>query len=274
MRSICLLGLALFLMAIAMPSNGAIDFKAMIQAKGIANTNASLEGVSWALDSYIDQQGNTADVLPSTEITALFESGRLSGSGGCNSYSAAYVANGNKINISKIISTMMMCAENISNQESMYLGALEKAAAYNATNDSLEMMDANGTVILTYSPARPLALNNTAWEMITYNNGKGALVSALAGTRVTALFHIDGNLTGSAGCNNYNADYKVNDSNIKIGPIAATRMYCAEPNDVMDQESSYLAALASAVSYKIDEKKLTLLNGNNTAAVTYQRWLE
>jgi len=158
--------------------------------------------------------------------------------------------------------------------ESVYFMNLQKASKYEISGNLLKMFNANGAVILTYSVAQPLPLNNTAWEMLTYNNGKGGLVSAMANTRVTALFHIDGNLTGLAGCNNYMTSYKVNDSYIKIGPIATTRMYCDVPDGIMEQESGYLEALESAVRYEINEQKLTLLNSNNTIAVTYQRYLE
>ena len=79
---------------------------------------------------------------------------------------------------------------------------LQNAATYNVSGNLLRMMDANGTIILTYSVVQPLPLSGTNWRMLYYNNGRDALVSALAGTEVTAHFNVDGNLTGSAGCNN------------------------------------------------------------------------
>ena len=44
--------------------------------------------------------------------------------------------------------------------------------------------------------------------MTAYNNGKQAVVSGLADTEVTALFGEDGTLSGSAGCNRYNAPFE------------------------------------------------------------------
>jgi heat shock protein HslJ len=77
------------------------------------------------------------------------------------------------------------------------------------------MMDAKGTVTLTYSVLQPLPLVGTNWSMLNYNNCQ-ALVGALAGTEVTAIFRVDGDLTGTAGCNNYKAGYKVQDNKINI----------------------------------------------------------
>jgi heat shock protein HslJ len=235
-----------------------------------AVTSSNLEGASWSLDTYLNREGKTECVLPYTEITALFESGRVSGDGGCNSYGGNYVTKGDNITVGMVVSTMMFCIDNISDQESEYLQNLQNAATYNVSGNLLRMMDANGTIILTYSVVQPLPLSGTNWSMLYYNNGKDALVSALAGTEVTALFNVDENLTGSAGCNNYGASYQASGSMTEIGPVATTRMYCSEPEGIMEQESEYLTALQSAASYRIEGQELSLLYANNTTAVTYK----
>ena len=58
--------------------------------------------------------------------------------------------------------------------------------------------------------------------MLAYNNGKQAVVSVLADTKVTAVFGKSGSLTGFAGCNDYNASYKASAPKIYIGPVAST----------------------------------------------------
>ena len=73
------------------------------------------------------------------------------------------------------------------------------------------------------------------------------MVSTIIGTEITAVFAEDGTLSGSAGCNNYTSSYESDDVQIKIGPAASTRMFCAEPEGSMDQESQYLAALLKAL---------------------------
>lgn len=232
-------------------------------------TASNLEGVSWSLDSYLSREGNTECLLPYTEITALFESGRVSGNGGCNSYTGSYVTEGNNINISGVISTLMFCRDNISSQESDYFMNLNRAATYNISGNLLRMMDVNGTAILTYSVVQPLPLAGTNWSMLNYNNGR-ALLSALTGTEVTALFSVDGNLSGTAGCNNYRASYQVDDDNITIGPTATTRMLCPEPEGIMEQEREYLTALESAATYRIDRQQLWLFFENESIAATFE----
>lgn len=263
------LKLSLLFLVIAVPIAGAENAADKILNTG-PKTATSLEGVSWSLDSYLSTEGQTENVLNYTEITALFESGRVSGNGGCNNYAGSYVTEGNNINISQLLSTLMFCEDNVSSQESVYLLNLQNAATYNISDSRLRMMDANGTVILTYSEAQPLPLVGTNWSMLNYNNGREAVVGALGGTEVTAIFGADGNLTGTAGCNNYRAGFQLDGNKIDIGPAATTRMFCAEPEGVMDQEAEYLRAIENAATYKIDRQQLWLFFENESIAAIFE----
>ena len=233
-------------------------------------TASNLEDVFWSLDSLLNSEGETVSVLPNTEVTARFQDGQVSGSAGCNSYASEYESIGDNLTIGPIISTLMMCVdENISRQESDFLSDLGSAASYSISGNRLMIMNSSGTVILVFSVAQPVPLVGTLWKMTTYNNGMGALVSALSDINTTALFGSNGSLTGSAGCNRYQATYQTNDSQIKIGPTANTRMMCVEP--VMEQEMKYLNALQSAASYNVQAEGLILFYANGTKAVTFQR---
>ena len=103
--------------------------------------------------------------------------------------------------------------------------------------------------------------------MIGYNNGKQAVVSASADTEVTAIFGEDGQLSGSAGCNTYNAPYTVDGDKIKIGPAITTRMMCEQP--IMDQETLYLAAIQTAATYKAAGSKLELRDATGALVADY-----
>jgi heat shock protein HslJ len=232
-------------------------------------TASSLEDVSWSLDSLLNIEGETVCALPSTEVTALFKNGRVSGNAGCNNYGAAYETNGDYLTIGPIMRTLMMCVDGgVSRQEGDYLRNLNDSASYNISGNLLRIMNSNGTVILTYSVVQPTPLVGTLWQMTSYNNGKGGLVSDLSSINTTAIFSEVGNLAGSAACNQYHTTYQVNDSQIRIGPVATTRMMC--PESVMQQEMEYLNALQSAASYEIQGSDLILFNANDTKAVTYQ----
>ena len=238
---------------------------------------APLVGPLWALSSFID--GETArSALANTEITATFdEEGKLGGSSGCNNYSTAYEVSGDQISIpGPIASTMMMCpAPGVMEQEGEYLAALESVASYAIEAKQLTLYNAQGQAILTFVVQEPTPLAGTQWDVIGYNNGKGGVVSVVIGTELSTLFGEDGTLTGSAGCNNYNAAYEVDDASaaegeISIGPAASTRMFCGEPEGTMDQEALYLAALEMAEVYSIQGDRLQLRTAEGSLVADYQ----
>ena len=116
-------------------------------------------------------------------------------------------------------------------------------------------------------PAGASALVGPTWLMTAYNNGKQAVVSGVADTEVTAVFGADGQLSGSAGCNRYNAPYTVDGDKITIGAPATTRMMCPQP--IMDQEAQYLAAIQLAATYNVQGTRLDLRSAEDALQATY-----
>jgi heat shock protein HslJ len=231
-----------------------------------------LVDTQWQLTSYSNGKGGVVSVLVGTEITALFsQDGHVSGTAGCNNYNAAYEVEGNRITIGPAASTMMMCPgpEGLMEQEQTYLEALESVAGYQIEGDNLQLMDSSGQVMLSYTVRESAPLVGPMWRLVAYNNGKEAVVSVLTGTEITAQFGEDGNLAGSAGCNNYNASYQVEGEAIQIGPAMSTRMYCAEPEGIMEQEAAYLAALEMAATYKIEGDRLLLHSAEGARVAEY-----
>jgi heat shock protein HslJ len=225
----------------------------------------AIEGTSWILATL-----NGAEPLPDTTITASFEAdGNLTGSDGCNRYSASYQVDGDKISITPGIGTLTACPEPIMTQAGEYMAALESAASYRIQADTLELLDAGGNPVATFT-AQPTSLPATSWTVIGYNNGRGGVVSVIIGTELTAVFGEDGTLSGSAGCNNYTAAFEAdNDGNISIGPAASTRMMCSEPEGIMDQEGEYLAALETAATYNIEGERLQLRTAEGSLAADF-----
>jgi len=231
-------------------------------AAGVDN----LAGTSWTLATL---GGEPA--LADTTVTLNFEDGRATGSDGCNNYTTPYTADGSSIQIRQpIASTMMACPEPIMAQAAAYMKALEQTATYKADGKQLTLYDAGGKALATFA-AQSSDLAGTSWEVIGYNNGKQAVVSVALGTTLTANFGTDGMLTGSAGCNNYTASYKIDGKKISIGPAAATRMMCAEPPDVMEQEAQYLQALTTAATYRMDGSRMEFRTAEGALAANFQR---
>ena len=86
-------------------------------------------------------------------ITAVFSATEVSGSSGCNTYSATYVATSGTISIGQIASTSRLCADDVNVAEAAYLDALEHAGSFSATTAKLKIGSTSALTRLVYSPA-------------------------------------------------------------------------------------------------------------------------
>jgi len=223
----------------------------------------TLDGTGWLLSEL-----NNQAVLPGTQPSLFFEKDSLHGSDGCNQFSGSYTTDGKRITIGEdIASTMMACEEPIMQQASAYITALTQAATYRVTNQELILLDASGKTLVNFTPQNR-ELSGTSWIVTGYNNGNQAVVSPILGSTLIVDFSSGGKLSGSAGCNNYTAAYEVSEENLRISSIAVTRMTCAEPEGVMEQESWFLKALEMAVTYRMEGDKLEMRTAENALAVT------
>jgi heat shock protein HslJ len=82
-------------------------------------------------------------------------------------------------------------------------------------------------------------------------------IPALPGGKATLSFPDVGRVAGNASCNRFTGTMLVTGNAIKMGPLATTRMACAD-NDVNRQEDIYLKALGAAVRYSYDGPDLLI----------------
>lgn len=228
----------------------------------------TLEGPLWRLDSFVNNQGQVTPTVNNSRTTAGFNAGRASGNAGCNQFGASYTLAGNKLTVSQAMSTAMACPDPaIMAQEAAFLDALSKAATYQVTANKLEIKDGAGKTILTFTALPPTALVGTTWLANGVNNGRQGVEGIVAGVEMSAVFGADGKVTGSAGCNTFNATYQVNGDKITIGPAATTRKACPQP--IMDQEAQFLAALSKATVYSIRDQRLELRDDSGALQVSF-----
>ena len=226
----------------------------------VAN-RASLEGTNWRLTAMGPSSSPQAPVA-GADFTAQFvrqqgvPSGLMVGATGCNDYNAVYAANLTEIKINIPSRTNNPgCAPGLPEQEMQYYTALNAATSYRILGDTLQIFYNDGQM-LSYSAFVPVVapppsggpltgLNGSRWWLISMRN-----IVPRPGTQITAEFAINpdgetGTILGNAGCNNYTAPIL---GVFQVGPAATTKKFCAEPVGVMEQESSYLAMLATANS--------------------------
>jgi heat shock protein HslJ len=217
-----------------------------------------LTGTQWQL---VSMAGEPA--IEGTAVTLNFGvEGSAGGAAGCNSYGATYTTDGTSITFSEVFSTMMACLdEALMEQETIYLMALQTAAAYEMTEAQLIITYGEGEQLVF---ERGVTLAGTAWQLTMLGSDP-----ALEAVSVMLQFDTANGVTGSGGCNSYSSTYTVNGGAIAFADVVSTKMACVD-EAAMGQESAFFAALATATEYGLDGDQLTILYGEGEAMVFTQ----
>lgn len=228
----------------------------------------NLPGSSWNLTAL-----NGSAPVTGTFITLNFDENlAVFGSDGCNNYRTTATVDSENIEFAQPgAATLMACDEPIMAQATAFQEALAAAETFSATGEELILMDGDGNEIATFSAASQ-ELSGTSWIVTSYNNGREAVVTVLNGTEITASFAEDGQVGGSAGCNNYFASYEAeaDAGTITIGQAGSTMMACAEPEGIMEQEQEFLVALTTAATYRVQGNTLEMRTADDALAAMMQ----
>jgi heat shock protein HslJ len=112
-----------------------------------------------------------------------------------------------------------------------------------------------------------LTLEGPTWLLDSYMDIDGNMTPRLPQTRVTINF-AEGEVNGSAGCNNFFGPYTVDGNNLTIGPLGSTMMMCIQ-DDTATQETAYLANLGNVASYDIINNQLQLNNAEGNTILVF-----
>lgn len=102
----------------------------------------------WVVDSFETAPSTVSAVLPGTEIDVVFGIGSVGGFAGCNSFSGTYGTNGNIVRIGRLATTRQACAQDVMDQETAFIKALEGAALIETRNRSINLTDLKGSLVV------------------------------------------------------------------------------------------------------------------------------
>ncbi len=97
-------------------------------------------------------------------------------------------------------------------------------------------------------------LGGVTWMLVSFGS-LDAPISALPNTPVTLMFSATG-AGGSTGCNQYTTTFQFENNSLTFGPIISTKIACEQA--IMDQETAYLNALATATAFQISDSQLQI----------------
>ena len=229
-----------------------------------------LEHSLWTL-SIVDGQ----PVPPETEITAIFtpgetaNNGNVSGSSGCNYYSAGYTLDGSSLTVQPPSATMMACPAGMEMEQS-YLQALQASQSYEIFGDTLALMSSAGSMMFT---ADRTPLSGALWRLVSLGDVTSPQ-PPVEGSRFTAQFSIipgspSGVLSGTSGCNEYTAAFAASVDELKINPPVSTKSKTCVPG-LSDQEELYFLALNDASFYHISGNTLVIPYDDDKQALVFE----
>jgi heat shock protein HslJ len=221
-----------------------------------------IEGSAWRLKHMPGAQSAALAQL-NRPVTMRLESGRLSGFAGCNNFTGSYSLDGGQLKIGPVASTQMACPEPGSSIEAAFHKALSGTLSIAVDGDDLIATTASGDTLRFQKEPTP-QLAGVKWKVTNFNNGRHAVVGVLGEPDITMSFK-DGQVSGSAGCNQFHGKYSTDGNKLTLGPLATTRRACEEA--LMTQEREFLAALASAVTWSIDGNVLDMHRADGERAI-------
>ncbi len=226
-----------------------------------------LVGTNWVLLAYGSPDAPTT-VEPGTVITAVFyEDGSLTGQAGCNSYVASYTSQDGGLTVSQGATTLMMCTMGME-QSDAYLASLSKAESYTITGPVLQINANGGAEVLTFTSAS-LPLEYTLWTLAAFNGAAVMEDVPLTMQFIPGEEAGTGTVGGVVVCNNYNAGYTLDGTNLTITGTMTTFMAC--PPETAPTEQAYLATLNGAQSYQILANQMVLTSSEGQMAFVADR---
>ena len=109
----------------------------------------------------------------------------------------------------------------------------------------------------------PVTLEHTTWKLVELNAQPVASSKA-----EIVLDPSDHHVSGSTGCNRIVGSYELNEEALHFGPLAMTMMACV-PDELMKLEQTFVKALATVQTWKIDGTHLALLDAQGKVVARF-----
>jgi heat shock protein HslJ len=141
------------------------DITVTLLDREVADPDRALAGAEWTVDTLISpapngsvsagalSAGAAASVPAGVRAFLTFTTdGKVTGSGGCNSLSGTYTADGAKLTVAEVASTRMACTDERGTVEAAVLGVLRGTVTYTIDANHLTLTAADGTGLRLTTP--------------------------------------------------------------------------------------------------------------------------
>ncbi|MEU4288631.1 META domain-containing protein [Kribbella sp. NPDC026596] len=218
---------------------------------------ASLTGNSY-LSTAVTENGMPKQLAPNTRVRLDFtDDGRLVGDAGCNSMQSKVSTDDGKLTLEGgLAMTMMGCEGPRQGQDSWLANILSSKPTWKLDGSKLDITAGSTTISLVdRETAEPdVALDGTRWSLETVITGDAA--TNYAGSQNVWMTLNGERVTGSTGCNDFQATVARATGKLTFGELATTRRACT--GDAARLETVLLTALKGEVGYEVDANRLKL----------------
>ena len=181
----------------------------------------------------------------------LDENGRLSGRDGTNYFngSSAIDPYTQRLDLALGTTTLIAHADpKMAQLAQRYISLLDNAEGYAIGGNILRLLDANGRPVAAFEKMSNALVDPSRWKLVSYNNGRDAVVSDEHVERVTAMFNGDGTITGTTGEHGYRARFAADEESGELR-VAKPRTSPHTVGENNPMEEAFLAALQKATRF-------------------------
>jgi heat shock protein HslJ len=221
-----------------------------------SSDSVAITGTIWRLWS-IERDGATERIDSATRITLQFEAATFVGSGPCNRHNGAYTLDGAAMSIAQLTGGDGPCSK--ADLQASYLDDLRHVSGYVATDSTLTLYSAGGSVVLSYAKwtgslepePRNVEIRGRVWKLVKIVGG-GVVDTLVEAPWVT--LKLAARASGAGPCNPYEANYTADSFNIHFTDLQHGSPNCPRAG----RENRYIAALETAHGYRSTEKLLQI----------------
>ena len=248
---------------------------ALVGQEPLQGRPADLVGSAWRLVVEGDEDSGVR--VP----TLAFLTDRIAaGVTACRGYVLGYSASDGRVRFpgTSMTGSTESCANELFGVEGRYTDHFTWADEYSvdeSTGESvLRIRTRRGrTLLFEYLPPVVDSIFAGRWSLTTFveaiemDSGQtrfSRTTDVIPGTKVTIEFGETG-VSGSAGCNSYNAPVEAEDATISVGAASVTRAWCDDPERLMEQERRYLDILSRVTRFRIYGDRMSLHTDDDEA---------
>ena len=115
-----------------------------------------------------------------------------------------------------------------------------------------------------------MALEGAYWKIVSVDGVPSG--EPLADRKAHMIFHADGRLNATVGCNMMRGTYELDGPALSFGPAAMTMTACPPPLDTV--ERALVAAMEATASYLLEGSRLSLLDAEGTVLASLEGAVE